>query len=63
MAASQIYPRGGLVQFGFTNSHPDFTKAGGDYTWSTSVTQDQASPALADFAVTDLGLKTCRFSD
>lgn len=57
MAASQIYQRGGLVQFGFTNSHPDFTKAGGDYTWSTSVTQDQASPALADFAVTDLGLK------
>ena len=57
MAASQIYQRGGLVQFGFTNSHPDFTKAGGDYTWSTSVTQDQASPALADFAVTQLGLK------
>jgi branched-chain amino acid transport system substrate-binding protein len=57
MAASQIYQRGGLVQFGFTNSHPDFTKAGGDYTWSTSVTQLQASPALADFAVSDLGLK------
>lgn len=57
MAASQIYQRGGLVQFGFTNSHPDFTKAGGDYTWSTSVTQAQASPALADFAVTTLGLK------
>src|SRR4029079_9583472 len=57
MAASQIYQRGGLVQFGFTNSHPDFTKAGGDYTWSTSVTQDQQSPAFADFAVTTLGLK------
>jgi len=57
MAASQIYQRGGLVQFGFTNSHPDFTNAGGDYTWSNSVTQAQASPALADFAVTDLGLK------
>ena len=57
MAASPIYQRGGLVQFGFTNSHPDFTYAGGDYTWSTSVTQSQASPALADFAVTDLGLK------
>jgi branched-chain amino acid transport system substrate-binding protein len=26
MAASPIYQRGGLVQFGFTNSHPDFTK-------------------------------------
>jgi branched-chain amino acid transport system substrate-binding protein len=56
MAASQIYQRGELVQFGFTNSHPDFTFAGGDYTWSNSVTQAQASPALADFAVTDLGL-------
>ncbi len=57
MAASQIYQRGGMVQFGFTNSHPDFTYAGGDYTWSTSVTQLQASPALADLAVTELGLK------
>lgn len=56
MAASAIYQRGGLVQFGFTNSHPDFTKSS-DYSWSTSVTQDQASPALADFAVTTLGLK------
>jgi branched-chain amino acid transport system substrate-binding protein len=56
MAASQIYQRGGLVQFGFTNSHPDFTFAGGDYTWSNSVTQAQASPALADFAITELGL-------
>ena len=33
MAASPIYQRGGLVQFGFTNSHPDFTK-GGDFMWS-----------------------------
>lgn len=57
MAASPIYQRGSLVQFGFTNSHPDFTKAGGDYTWSNSVTQAQASPALADFAVDSLGLK------
>jgi branched-chain amino acid transport system substrate-binding protein len=57
MAASPIYQRGGLVQFGFTNSHPDFTGAGGEYTWSNSVTQAQASPALADYAVTDLGLK------
>ena len=30
MAASPIYQRGRLVQFGMTNSHPDFTK-GGDY--------------------------------
>jgi branched-chain amino acid transport system substrate-binding protein len=33
MAASPIYQRGKLVQFGFTNSHPDFTKTG-DYMWS-----------------------------
>jgi branched-chain amino acid transport system substrate-binding protein len=38
MAASPVYQRGGLVQFGFTNSHPDFTKAG-DYIWSSSLTQ------------------------
>jgi branched-chain amino acid transport system substrate-binding protein len=56
MAASPIYQRGGLVQFGFTNSHPDFTKGGGDYTWSNSVTQAQASPALAEYAVDTLGL-------
>src|SRR4051794_5726025 len=48
MAATTIYQRGGLVQFRFPNARPYFTKAGGDYTWSTSVTQDQASPALAD---------------
>lgn len=57
MAATQIYQRAGLVQFGFTNSHPDFTQAGGDYTWSNSVTQKQASPALADYTVDTLGLK------
>ncbi|MCS6825219.1 MAG: ABC transporter substrate-binding protein [Caldilinea sp.] len=56
MAASPIYQRGGLVQFGFTNSHPDFTKAGGEYTWSNSVTQAQAAPALAEYTVVDLGL-------
>ncbi len=28
MAASPIYQRAKLVQFGFTNSHPDFTKGG-----------------------------------
>lgn len=56
MAASPIYQRGGLVQFGFTNSHPDFTKGGGEYTWSNSVTQAQAAPALAEYTVIDLGL-------
>ena len=46
----------GLVQFGFTNSHPDFTK-GGDFMWSTSVSQADEQPLLADYAVKRLGLK------
>jgi branched-chain amino acid transport system substrate-binding protein len=56
MAASPIYQRGKLVQFGFTNSHPDFTK-GGDYMWSTAVTQAEEQPLLAHYAVKDLGFK------
>ena len=56
MAASPIYQRGKLVQFGFTNSHPDFTK-GGDYMWSNSISQSEQAPQLATFAVRDLGLK------
>ncbi len=56
MAASSIYQRAGLVQFGFTNSHPDFTK-GGDYMWSNSISQSDNAPILADYAIKDLGLK------
>jgi branched-chain amino acid transport system substrate-binding protein len=56
MAASPIYQRGLLVQFGFTNSHPDFTK-GGDYMWSNAPNQADDMPVMADFAVTKLGLK------
>lgn len=56
MAASPIYQRAGLVQFGFTNSHPDFTK-GGDFMWSNSMAQSDEQPALAEFAVKQLGLK------
>jgi branched-chain amino acid transport system substrate-binding protein len=55
MAASPIYQAAGLVQFGFSNSHPDFTK-GGDYVWSNAVNQKDEMPLLADF-VHDLGLK------
>ena len=40
MAASSIYERNGLVQFGFTNSHPDFTK-GGNYMFSTAPNQTE----------------------
>jgi branched-chain amino acid transport system substrate-binding protein len=49
MAASPIYQRGGLVQYGFTNSHPDFTKAG-DFMWSPSVSQADEQPLLAAYA-------------
>src|SRR6201996_4296438 len=45
-AASPIYQRAGLVQFGFTNSHPNFTK-GGDFIWSSSVSQADEQPRLA----------------
>ncbi len=56
MAASPIYQRAKLVQFGMTNSHPDFTK-GGDYMWSSSISQAEEQPNLADYAVNGLGLK------
>ncbi|GGK51503.1 ABC transporter substrate-binding protein [Nocardia camponoti] len=39
IAASPIYNRGKLVQYGFTNSSVDFTK-GGEYSWSPSITLD-----------------------
>jgi branched-chain amino acid transport system substrate-binding protein len=55
MAASSIYQRAGLVQFGFTNSHPNFTK-GGDFMWSNSVSQADEQPRLAKYAA-DLGFK------
>jgi len=55
MAASPIYQAAGLVQFGFSNSHPDFTK-GGDFIWSNAVNQKDEMPLLADF-IRDLGLK------
>jgi branched-chain amino acid transport system substrate-binding protein len=56
MAASPIYQRGRLVQFGFTNSHPDFTK-GGDYMWTNAPDQAEDMPNLAAFAVDKLGMK------
>jgi branched-chain amino acid transport system substrate-binding protein len=56
MAASPIYQRGKLVQFGFTNSHPDFTK-GGDYMWTNAPDQAEDMPNLAVFAVKKLGMK------
>lgn len=38
MAASPIYERSQMVQYGYTNSSPDFTK-GGNYMFSPSVSQ------------------------
>ena len=55
MAASPIYQRAKLVQFGFTNSHPDFTK-GGSYMWSNSTNQAEEQPKLYDF-VAAVGFK------
>ncbi|MGH2535750.1 MAG: ABC transporter substrate-binding protein [Thermomicrobiales bacterium] len=56
MAASPIYERGGLVQFGFTNSHPDFTK-GGEFMFSTTLSQEQDAAFLAQTAFERLGQK------
>jgi branched-chain amino acid transport system substrate-binding protein len=55
MAASPIYQRGGLVQFGFTNSHPDFTR-GGDHMWSNLANQAEEQLNLAKYAAA-LGMK------
>lgn len=56
MAASPLYQRGGLVQFGFTNSHPDFTKTG-DYMWSSSISQSQEQQVMANYVIDRLGLR------
>ena len=56
MAASPVYQRGKLVQFGFTNSHPDFTK-GGDYMWSNSTNQAEEQPELAKYVIEKLGIR------
>jgi branched-chain amino acid transport system substrate-binding protein len=55
MAASALYQRAGLVQFGFNNSNPVFTN-GGDFIWSNSPSQANEAPAHAAY-VRDLGLK------
>ena len=55
MAASPLYQRAGLVQFGFNNSNPAFTN-GGDFIWSNSPTQTSEAPAHAAY-IKALGLK------
>ncbi|MGH2457566.1 MAG: ABC transporter substrate-binding protein, partial [Chloroflexota bacterium] len=54
MAASPIYERARMVQFGFTNSHPDFTK-GGEFMFSIVLTQEQDASFLAQTAFDGLG--------
>ena len=51
MVASPLYQRGGLLQLGITNSHPDFTKTG-DFIFSPSITQEEDARELADGAHT-----------
>lgn len=60
MAASPIYERGKLVQFGFTNSDPKFTK-GGDYMWSTAPTMQMDSALMANIAFKQLGKQAAVF--
>jgi branched-chain amino acid transport system substrate-binding protein len=55
MAASALYQRAGLVQFGFNNSNPAFT-LGGEYCWSNSPSDSNEAPAQAAY-VQALGLK------
>jgi branched-chain amino acid transport system substrate-binding protein len=55
MAASAVYQRAGLVQFGFNNSNPAFP-SGGDYCWSNSPSDINEAPAQAAY-VRDLGLR------
>jgi branched-chain amino acid transport system substrate-binding protein len=55
MAASAVYQRAGLVQFGFNNSNPAFP-SGGDYCWSNSPSDANEAPAQAAY-VHDLGLR------
>lgn len=54
MAASPIYERAHMVQFGFTNSHPDFTK-GGEFMFSTAPTLKQDAAFLAEIVFEHLG--------
>jgi branched-chain amino acid transport system substrate-binding protein len=53
MAASPVYERGKLIQFGLTNSDPKFTK-GGEYMWSTAPTMQMDAAAMANIAMKQL---------
>lgn len=49
MVASPVFQRGGLVQLGITNSHPEFTDTG-DYIFASPVTQAVEGQLQADGA-------------
>lgn len=54
MAASPIYQRAKLVQFGFQNANPNFTTYG-DFMFSTTPTETQQTQYLAEVAVQRAG--------
>jgi branched-chain amino acid transport system substrate-binding protein len=60
MAASPIYERGTLVQFGLTNSDPKFTKAG-VYMFSTAPTMQMDAALMADITLKRLGKQAAVF--
>lgn len=60
MAASPIYERGKLIQFGLTNSDPKFTKAG-DYMFSTAPTMQMDAALMADITLKRLGKQAAVF--
>ena len=60
MAASPIYERGKLIQFGLTNSDPKFTK-GGEYMYSTAPTMQMDAALMADITLNRLGKKAAVF--
>jgi branched-chain amino acid transport system substrate-binding protein len=60
MAASPIYERGRLVQFGLTNSDPKFTK-GGEYMFSTAPTMQMDAALMAEVAYKQLGKQAAVF--
>lgn len=54
MAASPTYQRAKMVQFGFSDSHPDFTR-GGEFMFSIVLTPQQDAAFLAETAFRHLG--------
>lgn len=60
MAASPIYERGKLIQFGLTNSDPKFTR-GGEWMFSTAPTMQMDAALMADIALKNLGKQAAVF--